>query len=189
MRGLCELIANALDEDLQARVGWADGVLTIADDGPGIPEEGLILGYSSKTTQQIGQFGEGKKLAMLILARSPQIGAVRCDTVGYGFTPTVQPHRLLGGLIPSRSAQGTEVLVYHLFRTDRTRGTTITVACPQQLAAEAIGRFRALTEPGYTPPGIPRGLRARREARPGLDRRRARQHRPQLPGLLRPATD
>jgi hypothetical protein len=155
VRGLCELIANALDEDPQARVGWADGVLTIADDGPGIPEEGLILGYSSKTTQQIGQFGEGKKLAMLILARSPQIGAVRCDTVGYGFTPTVEARRLLGGLIPSRSAQGTEVLVYRLFRTDRTRGTVITVACPQQLAEEAIGRFRALTEPGYTPPASP----------------------------------
>jgi hypothetical protein len=146
VRGLCELIANALDEGPQARVGWADGVLTIADDGPSIPEEGLILGCSSKTTQQIGQFGEGKKLAMLILARSPQIGAVRCDTVGYGFTPSVEARRLLGGLIPSRSAQGTEVLVYRLFRTDRTRGTTITVACPQQLAEEAIGRFRALTE-------------------------------------------
>src|SRR4051812_13837130 len=63
VRGLCELIANALDEDSNATVSWADGVLTIADDGPGIPEEGLILGYSAKTARQIGQFGEGKKLA------------------------------------------------------------------------------------------------------------------------------
>src|SRR5262245_14715425 len=79
VRGLCELIAKALDEDTGARVGWADGVLTIADDGPGIPEEGLILGYSTKTAQQIGQFGEGKKLACLVLARSHDIGAVRCE--------------------------------------------------------------------------------------------------------------
>ncbi len=56
---------------------------------------------------------------------------MRCDTVGYGFTPAVQRRRLLGGQIPSRSAQGAEVLVYHLFRNDRTRGTVITVACPQ----------------------------------------------------------
>jgi hypothetical protein len=155
VRGLCELIANALDEDPHARVGWADGVLSITDDGPGIPEEGLILGYSQKTSEQIGQFGEGKKLAMLILARSNDIGGVRCDTVGYGFTPTVQQRRLLAGLVPSRSARGAEVLVYHLYRTDRTRGTVITVECPQTMAAEAIGRFRALTEPGYTPPAPP----------------------------------
>ena len=130
-------------------------MLTIADNGPGIPEEGLILGYSTKTTAQIGQFGEGKKLACLVLARSRDIGAVRCETVGYGFTPAVERRRLLGGQIPSRSAQGAEVLVYHLFRTDRTQGTVITVGCPQDLARKAIARFRALTEPGYTPPAAP----------------------------------
>jgi hypothetical protein len=95
VRGLCELIANALDEDRDATVAWADGVLTITDTGPGIPEEGLILGYSTKTDAQIGQFGEGKKLACLVLARSTGIGAVRCETVGYGFTPTVERRRLL----------------------------------------------------------------------------------------------
>jgi len=155
VRALCELIANALDEDPGARVDWADGVLTIADDGPGIPEEGLVLGYSTKTAQQIGQFGEGKKLAALVLTRSSEVGVVRCETVGYGFTPTVEPRRLLGGLIPSRSEQGTEVLVYHLYRTNRKRGTVFTVECPQTLAEEAIGRFRALAEPGYRPPAAP----------------------------------
>ena len=155
MRGLCELIANALDEDHDAHVGWADGVLSITDEGPGIPEEGLILGYTTKTATQIGQFGEGKKLACLVLARSNDIGAVRCETVGYGFTPAVERRRLLGGLIPSRSAQGAEVLVYHLYRNDRARGTVITVQCPQALAEEAIGRFRALAEPGYHPPAAP----------------------------------
>jgi hypothetical protein len=155
VRAVCELIANALDEDPAAKVSWAHGVLTISDNGPGIPEEGMILGYSTKTAQQIGQFGEGKKLAALVLARSRQIGEVRCETVGYGFTPSVERRRLLGGMIPSRSAQGAEVLVYHLYRTDRTHGTVFTVECPHELAVEAIGRFRALTEPGYTPPPAP----------------------------------
>ncbi|MEV4708208.1 ATP-binding protein [Actinoplanes sp. NPDC049316] len=152
VRALCELIANALDEDPGAHVGWADGVLTISDDGPGIPEEGLVLGYSTKTDAQIGQFGEGKKLACLVLARSPEVGQLRYDTVGYGFIPAVERRRLLDGLVPSRSAAGTEVLVYHLHRSDRTRGTVITVACPKNLADEAISRFRALSEPGYQPP-------------------------------------
>jgi hypothetical protein len=155
VRALCELVANALDEDPNARVTWADGVLTITDDGPGIPEEGLILGYSTKTEQQIGQFGEGKKLAALVLARSPEIGEVRCETVGYGFTPSVEHRRLLGGLIPSRSAKGAEVLVYNLYQTDRARGTIFTVECPEELATEAIGRFRTLTEPDYTAPAAP----------------------------------
>ncbi|GAB3852356.1 hypothetical protein ACFPIJ_42150 [Dactylosporangium cerinum] len=155
VRALCELIANALDEDRDAKVGWANGILTITDDGPGIPEEGMILGHSTKTMQQIGQFGEGKKLACLVLARSPEIGAVRCETVGYGFTPTVERRRLLEGLIPSLSGQGAEVLVYHLRANDRTRGTAFTVACAQELAEEAIGRFRALSEPGYHPPTNP----------------------------------
>ncbi|GAA0902890.1 hypothetical protein [Virgisporangium aurantiacum] len=152
---VCELIANALDEDPDATVGWADGVLTIADDGPGIPEEGMILGHSTKTMQQIGQFGEGKKLACLVLARSPEIGAVRCETAGYGFTPTVERRRLLEGLIPSRSGKGAEVLVYHLHRNDRSRGTVFTVACTRKLAEEAIGRFRALSEPDYIRPAAP----------------------------------
>ncbi|GAA3449659.1 ATP-binding protein [Dactylosporangium matsuzakiense] len=155
VRALCELIANALDEDRDATVGWAGGVLTIADDGPGIPEEGMILGHSTKTAQQIGQFGEGKKLACLVLARSPEVGPVRCETVGYGFVPSVKRRRLLEGLIPSLSGQGAEVLVYDLHRNDRSRGTVFTVACTQALAEEAIGRFRALREPGYAPPAAP----------------------------------
>jgi hypothetical protein len=155
VRALCELIANALDEDPQARVSWSDGVLTIADDGPGIPEEGLVLGHSTKTAEQIGQFGEGKKLAALVLARSPEIGEVRCETVGYGFTPSVERRHLLGGLVPSRSAQGAELLVYHLYRTGRAKGTVFTVACSRELADEAISRFRALAEPGYQLPAAP----------------------------------
>lgn len=155
VRAICELVANALDEDPHARISWADGVLTIADDGPGIPEEGLVLGYSTKTSQQIGQFGEGKKLAFLVLARSAEVGELSCDTVGYSFTPTVERHRLLNGMIPSRSGRGAEMLVYHLHRTGRTNGTVITVACEQAVAQEAIGRFRTLTEPGYTPPAAP----------------------------------
>ncbi|MBO3736674.1 hypothetical protein [Actinoplanes flavus] len=155
VRALSELIANALDEDPNARVSWANGVLIIADDGPGIPEEGLVLGHSTKGAGQIGQFGEGKKLAALVLARSPQIGEVRCETVGYGFTPSVQRHRLLDGLVPSLSQQGAELLVYHLYRTGRVKGTVFTVECSRELADEARGRFRALTEPGYRPPASP----------------------------------
>ncbi|GAA2471075.1 hypothetical protein [Winogradskya humida] len=79
---------------------------------------------------------------------------MRCDTVGYGFTPAVESRRLLGGIVPSRSTAGTEVLVYRLHRSDQTRGTVFTIACSQDLPDEATSRFRALSEPGYQqPPG------------------------------------
>jgi hypothetical protein len=47
------------------------------------------------------------------------------------------------------------MLVYHLSGNQRRRGTVITVACPKDLADDAIARFRALTEPGYTAPEAP----------------------------------
>ncbi|GAA4731714.1 ATP-binding protein [Phytohabitans rumicis] len=155
VRAIAELIANALDEDPHPHVAWADGVLTIADHGPGIPEEGLILGESDKTERQIGQFGEGKKVACLVLARSPGIGAIRIDTVGYQLVPSVQRGRLLDGRLPSRTQQGAEKLVYRVYGNTRARGTTVTIECPRDLATEATGRFRALTEPDYTPPAEP----------------------------------
>lgn len=155
VRALCELIANALDEDTAASVAWSDGVLAISDNGPGIAEEGLVLGHSTKDDSQIGQFGEGKKLACLVLARGGEVGEVRCETVGYGFTPHVERRRLLDGLVPSRSEHGAEMLVYRLHRNNRTAGTVFTIACTENLAEEAIGRFRALAEPGYQPPQPP----------------------------------
>ena len=47
-RALAELVANAHDDDPKFTFQWSDGVLSIEDRGPGIPEEGLVLGWSSK---------------------------------------------------------------------------------------------------------------------------------------------
>ena len=153
-RAIAELIANALDEDPNARAVWADGILVIEDDGPGIPEEGMILGYSPKrdNDEEIGQFGEGAKIASLVLARSEDIGQVRVETVGYGFVPTVQTRRILDGVAPRASQRPPQVLVYTFTESSRTRGTRITIECAQDVAASAIGRFRHLTEPGYQRP-------------------------------------
>lgn len=151
-RALAELIANALDEDPAATAVWQDGVLTISDAGPGIPEEGLILGYSPKGDTQIGQFGEGAKLGALVLARDPSVGAVRIDTVGYAIVPSVESRRVLDGLVPRRSESAPEVLVYSFYPSQRTHGTVVTVECAKKVADAAIARFRHLAEPGYTPP-------------------------------------
>jgi len=153
-RALVELIANALDEDPQAEASWADGVFTIEDNGPGIPQEGFYLGASEKDKEQVGQFGEGKKLASLVLSRDPRVGAIRFETVGYDFTPTIEPTTLLDGIVPRRGTNPPASLVYHFTpsASGRTQGTRITVECPREVADEAISRIRPLAEPAYTRP-------------------------------------
>ncbi|RSN14849.1 hypothetical protein DMH25_07905 [Streptomyces sp. WAC 01325] len=151
-RALVELIANALDEDPHTQVDWNDGTLTIHDQGPGIPRTGLLLGASRKTSQQIGQFGEGKKLAALVLARDPRIGPVQFDTVGYSFTPLLKPSTYLTEVPGPDDDQQSLVLHYQYWPTDRERGTLISVPCPREVAEEAIGRVRYLNDPSYRPP-------------------------------------
>ncbi|WP_331732647.1 hypothetical protein [Streptomyces sp. NBC_00989] len=151
-RALVELIANALDEDPHAHVYWSDGVLTIHDQGPGIPRTGLLLGASRKTSEQIGQFGEGKKLAALVLARDPEIGTVQFDTVGYSFIPVLKPSTYLADIPGPAETHQSLVLHYQYWSTDRQHGTLISVPCPRKVADEAIGRVRYLNNPAYRPP-------------------------------------
>ncbi|MFE9687501.1 hypothetical protein [Streptomyces sp. NPDC006285] len=151
-RALVELIANALDEDPHTEVAWSDGVLTIHDQGPGIPRTGLLLGASRKTGQQIGQFGEGKKLAALVLARDPQIGTVQFDTVGYSFTPVLKRSTYLADVPGLDESRQSLVLHYQYWSTNRERGTLISVLCSRKVAEEAISRVRYLSNPAYRPP-------------------------------------
>lgn len=151
-RALVELIANALDEDPNAAVVWSDGVLSIQDQGAGIPRTGLLLGASRKTSQQIGQFGEGKKLAALVLARDPDIGAVQFDTVGYSFTPVLKPGTYLSDVPGPDDEPEVFVLHYQYWPTSRERGTLVTVRCQRDIAEDAISRVRYLNNPNYSPP-------------------------------------
>ncbi|MFB8242356.1 hypothetical protein ACFC58_38085 [Kitasatospora purpeofusca] len=151
-RAIVELIANALDEDSEAAVSWAEGVLTIEDRGPGIAQDAFVLGASSKTSQQIGQFGEGKKLAALVLARDPEIGEIWFETVGYTFTPSIENRSPLDGIVPMRGEKGAATLVYTLYPGERTTGTKITIQCPKRVADDAVARVLHLAQPGYIPP-------------------------------------
>lgn len=65
-----ELIANALDTG-NADIYFSGSTLTVQTSSGAIPLEHLLLGSGSKTedTDTIGQFNEGLKLALLILAR------------------------------------------------------------------------------------------------------------------------
>lgn len=153
-RAIAELVSNAVDEDDHFSFTWSDGVLVIEDQGEGIPEHGMILGISHKGSSDIGQFGEGKKIAALVLARDPKIGRVRFETVGYAFEPTITRASFIPESMRRNDALAPEVLAYDIESCDRQRGTRVSIECTQQLAQKVSRRFRYF-QPGYTPPTSP----------------------------------
>lgn len=64
-----ELLQNALDSD-GFKVTYSDQVLTISNNG-NLKRETILLGNSTKASDKtkIGQFGEGYKIALLVLCR------------------------------------------------------------------------------------------------------------------------
>jgi hypothetical protein len=68
-----ELLQNAKDSDgvENINIDEANGVITIANKNTSIPSSTLLLGNTSKKDDlnKIGQFGEGYKLAILVLLR------------------------------------------------------------------------------------------------------------------------
>lgn len=71
-----ELISNAIDTG-HYKIELDNGTLMIESYTGALPKEALLFGYSQKKNEAaIGQFGEGLKLAMLVLAR---------DNIDYTF--------------------------------------------------------------------------------------------------------
>jgi len=65
-----ELTSNAIDTGFEYSVKMKGDNLVIEDSGSGLTVKQLLLGISEKTTDNpIGQFGEGLKLAMLVITR------------------------------------------------------------------------------------------------------------------------
>jgi len=75
-----EVLQNYLDSLHEFECGGSivldKGVAKIKDNGPGLEARHLAMGISEKSEERIGKFGEGLKLAVLVLARedrSPEI--------------------------------------------------------------------------------------------------------------------
>ena len=156
-RAIAEVIANAIDADPDGfSVSNADGVLDITDGAAlGSGAEGMVLGFSDKRGQddKIGQFGEGLKIASLVLARDSAVGGMLIETVGYSVVPVVVDQEAMSGLsIPSKSGSPTKVLRWRLWSCDRPAGTRVRIAVSERIAKAAQARFLHLTETGYTPP-------------------------------------
>ena len=65
-----ELLQNAIDSTGEMIIKYEDDYLTIINKGVSIDKSTLLLGESDKPENSIGQFGEGYKLALLVLIRN-----------------------------------------------------------------------------------------------------------------------
>jgi len=75
-----ELVTNALDEDPNFTINLSGDVLTIRSLGEGLAIRHLLLGVSEKKENAVGQFGEGLKLALLMLTRMGLRAEIRSGT-------------------------------------------------------------------------------------------------------------
>jgi hypothetical protein len=115
-----ELIANALDTDTKVSIGVKDGEGYIIDNGTGIEKKHLLFGNSDKDDTQIGQFGEGLKMASLVLARNKR--NLRLVTKGFEYCAKIERD----------SEFDSDVLVLHLKKSKKRRGTDIYFSCTEK---------------------------------------------------------
>ena len=82
-----ELVANNIDEHgkIELLGDKSMGILRLTTDHE-LPLEAFLMGYSAKSTDKpIGQYGEGLKLAMLVLARENRSYVLSSGQYSYAF--------------------------------------------------------------------------------------------------------
>ncbi len=130
---LREFIANALDTDTEIRVEYKDGKGRIVDSGDGIRLKHFIFGISEKSKEDIGQFGEGLKVASLVLARNGR--EVEIQTKGYTYYPTIE----------HSDEFDTDLFTVYIKKNQRKMGTVISFECTEEELAktkELFSHFR-----------------------------------------------
>lgn len=137
-RAVAELVANAYDTGASPSVCFRDGLIEVSDRGPGIPPQALAFGYSTKSGADIGQFGEGAKIALLVLARTLGPDSVVVHTVGWSATARIESRPVIEGTDPL------DVLVVELTASSRRSGTKVLVKADEQLWQAVRQRFLRL---------------------------------------------
>lgn len=135
---LREFVANALDTHMPVNCRWADGVLTIEDEGIGFDRKCLMLGGGErKRANQIGQFREGMDGGMLVCAREGR--SVRIATTGL----TVQRAAI------EETALGEDGFVLYMDCDERRdHGTLVEVECTEAEVKRMMKYFAILEVEG-----------------------------------------
>ena len=124
-----ELVANAIDMSGNATVEFEDGRCVVEDSGTGVERRHFVIGNSSKTEDRIGMFGEGFKLASLVLARENRDMVM--ETVGSSYRPALEMSKDFG----------TEVFCFAYEDNDRKVGTRISFVATEEETEEIRNLF------------------------------------------------
>lgn len=131
-----EVISNALDAcegtDSVPVVEWDAGKATIYNAGVMLEKKHMLIGESDKTQDQIGQFGEGMKLAALVFVREGRMFTVHSGCDFYMF------------LLTHSQDFGCNTLAVDVDRTDNhLAGTRVEIECTESEIREAQALFSA----------------------------------------------
>lgn len=138
---LRELFQEAIDVrtmyDCQSGVYYSHELKrgVIWDNGPGLPISALVMGNTTKRDNPdvIGQFGEGLKLACLVLSRMGR--DIKIHTGDKTLAPGIMMHPDFG----------CEVLTFELYETASRQGTVVYVEVDEEEFNEVQSMFLQLT--------------------------------------------
>ena len=140
-----EIVANALDASEHAAVTHDKGVCCIEDTGTGIARKHFVIGNSQKETDQIGLFGEGFKLASLVMAREKREMVI--ETAGYTYKP----------ILEYSEEFGTEIFCIYYEKNKRKTGTSVHFKATAKEVAKIKEKFICFQEsiqPVYSTPEL-----------------------------------
>lgn len=129
-----ELIANALDTKEKVKLSVTSGVITIEDNGEGLSKKNLLFGSSDKEDNQIGTFGEGLKMASLVLARNNR--NMKVVTAGFEYEAKIEKDVQFGA----------DVLVVNLKPSRKRKGTIISFNGSEQELNSVKSNFLQLSD-------------------------------------------
>lgn len=133
VKSLTEIIQNCIDSKKVVSIDMVgDGIAGIIDKGRGMEKKHILIGCSEKSAEDIGQFGEGLKLALLVYAKKKKLIIV--ETKGFSIVPRFEYNPDLQE----------EVLYFYLKDTDKPSGTAVYAECEKEELEKAKSFFLVL---------------------------------------------
>lgn len=132
-----EVIANAFDSGVDVEIEWNADKGVVSNNGSSLEKSHLLLGESSKREDEdaIGQFGEGFKIAALVMTRS-------------GRSFVVKSHELVFTFSAEEMADfGKKILCVDITEDGASDRVSVEFGCSKQELNNAKNLFRRLS--GY----------------------------------------
>ena len=129
-----EFLSNMLDTKSEYAYSYKDGFGYMSDKGKGLTKKDFIFGESTRDNSQIGQFGEGMKMALITMLRNNR----KVEIATVGFTVLVEK-------VYSKEYDS-EVMLLTFKDNDIQLGTTIKVECTEKEFHAAVNLFLVLRD-------------------------------------------